>query len=343
MRNGVWRPYRVDAELPEAKELQLLGLIKRWQTCTLTPENGIVVASVDKLRGTRFKVVDFSLSVAQSYVDSERFRAQLLCTPFGNMMYGRSHESNGIKYISCLEYFTLVTANCYSTEDDEVTEWEIMYVALDKKSRNGHLIEVVEKAIILSMPTNLRARYTLDEQMKDLPLPSYEEVLAEITTKVEGIKDDWPRQKFLKFAPAMAVTYIRLFGGEADMPQYEENPEIIEEQPKLQSVIMVTDPSPTAEMPEREETPEIIEEQPVEQPVILVATGTDDPSPTEELVIMEATGTDGSFQLTDDYDPEINEQQFKSISEAKSSNHRRDFGKGKKPKNSAHNGAAQHG
>jgi hypothetical protein len=237
----------VVALLPEAEELKLLGLESKWHTCVLTsPENGKVVAAVDELEGTMFKVINFSFTAPRSYTKPDRCKASLLLTPGGNMLGGRTYERSGVQYVSGLRHFVLVTTNCFRTREDAVTEWEVLFVTFDKESKNSHSIKVVEQAFFLTMPMTLRARYTLRGKMVN-PLPGYEEVLAEISKKVEGIDDDEARKKFSPFIPAIAVTYIRAFGGEAEMPERE--------------------------------TPEVIEEQPVEQPVFLAATGTDDPVP----------------------------------------------------------------
>jgi len=252
MKNEFWRPYRVIALLPEAKELKLLGLENKWHTCALIPDNGKVVAAVDELEGTIFKVINFSFTAPRSYTNPDRCKASLLLTPGGNMLGGRTYERSGIQYVSGLRHFVLVTTNCFRTREDAVTEWEVLFVTFDKESKNNHSIKVVEQAYILTMPMTLRARYTLRGKMVN-PLPGYEEVLAEISKKVEGIDDDEARKKFLPFIPAIAVTYIRAFGGEAEMPEHSETPA------------------------------EIVEEQPLEQPVILAATGTDDPAPFIEI------------------------------------------------------------
>ncbi|MFA5188538.1 MAG: hypothetical protein WC460_04210 [Patescibacteria group bacterium] len=229
-KEGLWRPYRVDALLPEAEELKnILGLKGLLHNCVLTPgDNERIVAAVNELEGTMFKVKHFSFTAPQSYVNPERCKASLLCTPGGNMLPGHSYERYGIRYICGLRHFVLVTTNCFRNKEDVVTEWEILFVTFEEESRCNHSINVVEQSYFLTMPTILRARYTLGERLKT-PLPSYEQVLDEITKKVAGIKDGKAQAIFRKFAPAMAVTYIRAFGGEAEMPERNEAPEIIEE------------------------------------------------------------------------------------------------------------------
>jgi len=306
----LWRPYKVRAELPDAAELNLLGLEKRWQICTLSSENGNgIVASVDKLRGTKFKVANFSMSAAQSYIDSENINAQLLCKPNGDMLYGHYHESGGIRYITGLQYFVVVTANCYTECENPITEWEIMCVRFNQKSRNGHSIKVIEETFYVSMPTNLRARYTLGKQMENKPLPSHDDVVAEVTKKVESIPDAVARHKLANFIHAMAATYIQAFGGDTEQSEREEIP--VENQairPPL-TLVAADDPSP------------------IEQEIIMAST--DDSSPTEEQVILEDIGTDGPIPLTDEVDYSIADEQAAAMAAAKELHHRRDRGKGK--------------
>jgi len=260
-----WRPYRVVALLPKAEELKLLGFEKEWQPCVLTPDNGFITASVDELKGTMFNVSHFSFTAPEEYVNMEKRRASVLCTPGGNKLHGRSYERGGIQYISGLRHFVLVTTNCFRRRDDVITEWEITIVRFDKESRNGHSIQIIEEISRFPMPTSLRARYTLGDRMTN-HLPTVSEVVAEILKTAKDEKADERKNAFNKFANAMAVTYCWAFGGEAEMPEREDQ--------QVQAV--------AEEVVEETQTEEPLEAEEPEETEVLQATGTDDVVPLLE-------------------------------------------------------------
>lgn len=243
----------------------------------LGPDFTTVICSVaddlkavsEPLKNSRYKAFSFGFGASEYFERSnskDGWRlAAVVCTPTGHKINSNSYMGEDkVRRFTKLSHYTEVTAKFYMKGEEPVTEWEVTTVSFDWETRKDHSIEVVEDVLTLSMPLELRKRYTVFATTE--PLPKRTDLTAKIQQWLGGRKDipAEVKDQFMRLADAMSVAYLNAWGSCEEL-MAKPQPEIKAEPTPIKTEANTKAPATEAKTPEIE-TPAPVSEETEEEP-----------------------------------------------------------------------------
>ena len=251
-----------NAAIPEIDGVKGVYVGRDFTTVICSVSNDLLAVAEPLKNSPCYKAYGFGF-VASEYFernDKEWRLAAVVCTPNGHRINSDAYKGeDGVRRFKKLSHYTEVTAKFYMVNDKPVTEWEITTVEFDWTTRNAHSIKVLESVDTLSMPMELRKRYTVCATTE--PLPKRTDLTAKIQQWLGGRKDipAEVNDQLMRLADAMSVAYLNAWGSCEELlakPQFETakvetiQPATENEKPEIET------PAPVVEElePEAEET-----------------------------------------------------------------------------------------
>lgn len=203
------------------------------------------VTEATQLQGMRVSVSHFGFDVSEyfSFVSEDKNwrKASAVCSSNGNRIESATYMVNGgWERFSHLRYFTQVEACFFLENGQPVCAWDVTDVGFEKNSRVGNSIKVREYKESLTMPPSLAKRFIMVYTEEILPDRGY--LTNQISAYIKG-KNNMPaeiREKFLKLADVLALTYLNAWGAHETL--------CVKQQPKAEVPVPATE-KPVIEIP----------------------------------------------------------------------------------------------
>jgi len=248
------------------------------------------------LKNSRYKAFSFGFAASEYFERSnskDGWRlAAVVCTPNGHKINSNSYMGEDkVRRFTKLSHYTEVTAKFYMKGEEPVTEWEVTTVNFDWDTRRDHSIKAMEEVLSLSMPMELRKRYTVCATTE--PLPKRADLTAKIQQWLGGRKDipAEVKDQFMRLADAMSVAYLNAWGSCEELMAKPQSDTVAETKPTAPATEIKTPeietPAPVAEQTEEAEP---------EAPAMVAVGGGEpigDPAPQPDIAGLQAAATKG--------------------------------------------------